>query len=86
MYPTEIFPLASRAKGVALATVAFSLAGGLVNEITPYLINAVGFWIFILFALVNLGMLVPIYLFYIGKSLPFSLRPVSFDSLIFFRC
>lgn len=68
VYPTEIFPLASRAKGVALATIAFSLAGGFVNEITPYLINAVGFWVFIIFALVNLGMLIPISLFYIGKA------------------
>lgn len=67
VYPTEIFPLASRAKGVALATVAFSIAGGVINEIVPYLINAIGFWVFILFALINLAMLIPIYLFYIGK-------------------
>lgn len=66
VYPTEIFPLASRAKGVALATVAFSIAGGVINEIVPYLINAIGFWVFILFALINLAMLIPIYLFYIG--------------------
>jgi Sugar (and other) transporter len=59
--------LASRAKGVALATVAFSIAGGVINEIIPYLINAIGFWVFILFALINLAMLVPIYLFYIGE-------------------
>jgi hypothetical protein len=72
VYPTEIFHLASRAKGVALATVAFSLAGGIVNEVTPYLITAVGFWIFIIFGLVNFGMLVPIFLFYIGKILPLS--------------
>jgi len=39
-----------------------------VNEITPYLIAAVGFWIFILFACINFGMLVPIFLFYIGKT------------------
>lgn len=35
--------------------------------IIPYLISAIGFWVFILFALINLVMLVPIYLFYIGK-------------------
>ena len=58
--------MASRAKGVALATVAFSIAGGVINEIVPYLINAIGFWVFILFALINLAMLIPIYLFYIG--------------------
>lgn len=70
VYPAEIFPLASRAKGTAMATVAFSLAGGLINEIVPYLIDAIGFWVFILFALVNLAMLVPIYLFYIGMPSP----------------
>ncbi|KAH8797740.1 low-affinity glucose transporter HXT3 [Xylogone sp. PMI_703] len=68
VYPTEIFPLASRSKGVALATVAFSLAGGTINEIVPYLINAIGFWIFIMFALINIAMLVPIYLFYIETA------------------
>jgi MFS family permease len=66
VYPTEIFPLATRAKGTAAATVAFSVAGGIINEIVPYLIDAVSFWVFILFALLNLVMLVPIYLFYIG--------------------
>lgn len=69
VYPTEIFPLVSRAKGTAVATVAFSLAGGIINEIVPYLINAVSYWVFIIFALLNLVMLVPIYLFYIGESL-----------------
>lgn len=59
-----------------MATVAFSLAGGLINEIVPYLIDAIGFWVFILFALVNLAMLVPIYLFYIGMP-PFSFRSIN---------
>lgn len=68
VYPTEVFPLASRSKGAALATVAFSLAGGTINEIIPYLIDAIGFWVFILFALVNLAMLVPIYLFYVETA------------------
>lgn len=63
-----MFPLATRAKGAALATVAFSIAGGVINEIVPYLISAVTFWIFIIFALINFVMLVPIYLFYIGTS------------------
>ena len=66
VYPTEVFPLATRAKGTALATVAFSIAGGVINEIVPYLISAVSFWVFIIFALINLAMLIPIWLFYIG--------------------
>ncbi|KAK9310983.1 general substrate transporter [Lipomyces starkeyi] len=68
VYPTEIFPLASRSKGAALATIAFSIAGGTINEIIPYLINAIGFWVLILFALVNLAMLIPIYLFYVETA------------------
>ncbi|KAL1961541.1 hypothetical protein VTN77DRAFT_1628 [Rasamsonia byssochlamydoides] len=68
VYPTEVFPLASRSKGAALATIAFSLAGGTINEIIPYLIDAIGFWVFILFALVNLAMLVPISLFYVETA------------------
>ena len=34
--------------------------------IIPYLIDAISFWVFILFALINLALLVPIYLFYVG--------------------
>ncbi|KAI1622833.1 low-affinity glucose transporter HXT3 [Exophiala viscosa] len=68
VYPTEVFPLATRAKGTALATVAFSIAGGVINTIIPYLISAVNFWIFIIFAIINLLMLIPIYLFYIETA------------------
>lgn len=50
-----------------MATFAFSIAGGTINMIIPYLIEAIGFWVFILFALINLTMLAPIYLFYVGK-------------------
>lgn len=35
--------------------------------IIPYLIDAIGFWVFILFALINLALLAPIYLFYVGQ-------------------
>ena len=56
-----------------MATFAFSIAGGTINMIIPYLIDAIGFWVFILFALINLSLLVPIYLFYVGQSLcPFN--------------
>jgi hypothetical protein len=61
-----VFPLATRAKGAALATVAFSIAAGVISEIVPYLISAVTFWIFTIFPLINFIMLVPISLFYIG--------------------
>ncbi|KAK5123108.1 hypothetical protein LTR85_003306 [Meristemomyces frigidus] len=68
VYPTEVFPLATRAKGTALATVAFSLAGGVINEIVPYLISAIDFYVFVLFALLNFAILVPVYLFYIETA------------------
>jgi len=68
VYPTEVFPLATRAKGTALATVAFSLAGGLINEIVPYLISAIDFYVFVLFAGLNFVILIPVYLFYIETA------------------
>ncbi|KAL6247614.1 hypothetical protein RBB50_004962 [Rhinocladiella similis] len=68
VYPTECFPLATRAKGTALAVVAFSVAGGVVNTIIPYLITAVGFWVFVAFAVINVLMLIPIYLFYVETA------------------
>ena len=60
--------MATRAKGAALATVAFSIAGGVINEIIPYLISAVNFWTFIIFALINFIMLIPIYFFYLETA------------------
>lgn len=84
VYPTECFPLATRAKGTALAVVAFSVAGGIVNTIIPYLISAVGFWVFVAFAVINFLMLIPIYLFYVGTSLPLlpaGKSPLSMSSI-----
>ncbi|KAI9710647.1 MAG: hypothetical protein M1828_002134 [Chrysothrix sp. TS-e1954] len=62
VYPTEIFPLGMRARGAALSTVVFSLTGGVIVEIVPYLISAVGFWVFFIFAGLNFVMCVPIWL------------------------
>ncbi|KAI9693489.1 MAG: hypothetical protein M1820_009225 [Bogoriella megaspora] len=44
------------------------LQGGTINEIVPYLITAVGFWIFIIFALINFAMLPIIWAFYIETA------------------
>lgn len=68
VYPVELFPLATRARGTALATIAFSIAGGVINEIVPYLLTAIGYWTLVLFAALNFVMLVPIYLFYIETA------------------
>ncbi|CAN6668378.1 high-affinity hexose transporter Hxt6p [Trichomonascus vanleenenianus] len=64
-YPSEIFPLKMRSKGAACATMGFSIAGGIITIIVPYLINAVGYWIFFIFGIINLLMLIPISLFYV---------------------
>jgi hypothetical protein len=48
--------------------VAFSVAGAVINTIVPYLITAVGFWIFVIFSLVNAAMMVPIGLFYVETA------------------
>ncbi|KAG0151094.1 hypothetical protein CROQUDRAFT_37395 [Cronartium quercuum f. sp. fusiforme G11] len=49
LYPTEIMPLHVRAKGGAWSVVGWSIGNGVVTEIAPFLLNAVGYWTFILF-------------------------------------
>jgi hypothetical protein len=69
-----VFPLATRAKGAALATVAFSIAGGVINEIVPYLISAVTFWVFIIFRtdqLFHAGTDLSVLYWYVKTKLPF---------------
>ncbi|CDK25041.1 unnamed protein product [Kuraishia capsulata CBS 1993] len=68
LYPSEIFSLQTRSKGAAIAVIAFSLTGGAINEIVPYLIKAVHYWVFFIFGFLNLGMIVPVYLFYLETS------------------
>jgi hypothetical protein len=68
VYPTEVFPLATRAKGVSLAMVSFAVWGAVINEVIPYVISAIGWWVFILFAALNFVQLVPVYLFYVETA------------------
>lgn len=68
VYPTEIFPLSCRTKGTALSTIGWSIAGGVINEIIPYLVRAVTFWTFILFAITNFLLVPVVYLFYIETA------------------
>lgn len=51
--------------------------------IIPYLIDAIGFWVFIMFALINLIMLAPIYLFYVGELevIAFFLKSYNYSRL-----
>jgi hypothetical protein len=68
VYPTEIFPLSCRTKGTALSTIGWSVAGGIINEIIPYLVRAVTFWTFIIFAITNFLLVPIVYLFYIETA------------------
>ena len=68
-YPSEIHSIQSRSKGAALATLGFSVAGGIINIIIPYLINAVHYWIFFIFGIVNFLMLIPVQLFYVETKM-----------------
>jgi len=64
LYPTEIFPLATRAKGAALSCFAFGVGNGIVVMVVPYLIQAVGLYIFIIFAVGNFLSMPVVYFFY----------------------
>ena len=41
--------------------VSFAIAGGVCNEIIPYIISATGFWVFIIFALFNFVQIIPVW-------------------------
>ena len=68
VYPTEVFPLATRAKGVSLAMVSFAIWGAAINEVIPYVISAVGWWVFIMFAAINFLQIIPVWLFYVETA------------------
>ncbi|KAJ9611630.1 hypothetical protein H2200_004814 [Cladophialophora chaetospira] len=68
VYPTEVFPLATRAKGVSLSMVSFAVWGAVINEVIPYVISAVGWWVFIMFAVMNFLQIIPIWLFYVETA------------------
>ncbi len=48
--------------------VSFAIAGGLCNEIIPYIISAVGFWVFIIFALFNFAQIIPVWCFVVETA------------------
>ncbi|OQU97516.1 hypothetical protein CLAIMM_03441 [Cladophialophora immunda] len=68
VYPTEVFPLATRAKGVSLSMVSFAIWGAVINEVIPYVISAVGWWVFIMFAVMNFIQIIPVWLFYVETA------------------
>jgi len=72
LYPAEIFSTGLRAKGNSLSTAANWLGNFVVAMIAPVLFEYAKYWTFLLFGILNVVFLVPIYLWYPetkGKSL-----------------
>lgn len=72
LVPTEIMPLFVRAKGGCWSVVGWSIGNAVVTEIAPFLFNAITYWTFILFGILNFLTLPNIYFLYpetAGRSL-----------------
>ncbi|KAL0140801.1 general substrate transporter [Mucor lusitanicus] len=72
LYPSEIFSTGLRAKGNSMSTAANWLGNFVVAMIAPVLFEYAKYWTFLLFGILNVIFLVPIYLWYPetkGKSL-----------------
>jgi len=48
--------------------VSFAVWGAVINEVIPYVISAVGWWVFIIFAALNFIQIIPVYLFYVETA------------------
>lgn len=64
LYPPEIMPLAFRAKGASLATATNWAFNWLVGEVTPILLEKIGWRVYILLAVNALIAFVTVYFFY----------------------
>lgn len=72
LYPSEIFSTGLRAKGNSMSTAANWLGNFVVAMIAPVLFEYARYWTFLLFGILNVIFLIPIYLWYPetkGKSL-----------------
>ncbi|KAI9281106.1 general substrate transporter [Sporodiniella umbellata] len=72
LYPSEIFSTGLRAKGNSMSTAANWLGNFIVAMIAPVLFEYAKYWTFLLFGILNVIFLIPIYLYYPetnGKSL-----------------
>ncbi|CEP12021.1 hypothetical protein [Parasitella parasitica] len=72
LYPSEIFSTGLRAKGNSMSTAANWLGNFVVAMIAPVLFEYAKYWTFLMFGILNVIFLVPIYLWYPetkGKSL-----------------
>ncbi|KAG0151084.1 hypothetical protein CROQUDRAFT_37230 [Cronartium quercuum f. sp. fusiforme G11] len=64
LVPTEIMPLFVRAKGGCWSVVGWSIGNAVVTELAPFLFNAITYWTFILFGILNFFTLPNIYFLY----------------------
>ncbi len=48
--------------------VSFAIWGAVINEVIPYVISAVGWWVFIMFAVMNFIQIIPVWLFYVETA------------------
>ncbi|KAL0074630.1 general substrate transporter [Phycomyces blakesleeanus] len=88
LYPSEIFTTGLRAKGNSMSTAANWLGNFVVAMIAPVLFEYAKYWTFLMFGILNVVFLIPIYLWYPetkGKSLEeievlFSSEEVQEDS------
>ncbi|EIE77593.1 hypothetical protein G6F46_007645 [Rhizopus delemar] len=72
LYPSEIFSTGLRAKGNSMSTAANWIGNFVVAMIAPVLFQYARYWTFLMFGILNVIFLVPIYFFYpetMGKSL-----------------
>jgi hypothetical protein len=64
IYPPEILPLKTRAKGASLAAAADFLGNFLVVEITPPALKNIGYKTYIIFAVLNIVNVIIVWCFY----------------------
>jgi len=64
IYPPEILPLKTRAKGASLAAAADFLGNFLVVEITPPALRNIGYKTYIIFAVLNVANAIIVWAFY----------------------
>ncbi|KAI8379110.1 uncharacterized protein BYT42DRAFT_604568 [Radiomyces spectabilis] len=72
LYPSEIFSTGLRAKGNSMSTAANWIGNFVVAEIAPVLFEYAKYWTFLMFGILNVLFLIPIFLWYPetnGKSL-----------------
>lgn len=48
--------------------VSFAFWGAIINQVIPYVIAAVGWWVFIMFAVMNFLQIIPVWLFYVETA------------------